>query len=182
MLDEEEVLQRIEDIQEFTSKLNDHIETTFRIDNKTLKQWKSELKIKFPEDINFHTIIELSKDIAKKFQIASYYRDRQTVYSNVLEQTKTEKYNKAYQTAQDSSRKDFGKNLAADSCKIAASIEIQDLENVINTQRVVKEFWIKTCDTLSEMRKHVEIISYALSADSRIQRDVVVTNYKGESR
>jgi hypothetical protein len=177
MVDEEEVQKRIEEVKEFTDRVNEHIENTFIIDGKTLKEWKTALKVTFPEDINFHTVIELSKTIAKKFQIASYYRDRQMVYSNVLEQTKTEKYNKAYQVAQDTSRKEYGKNLAADSCKIAASIEIQDLENVINAQKVIKEFWIKSCDTLTELRKHIEIISYALSADSRIQRDLVVTNY-----
>lgn len=177
-VNEQEITTRIEEIKEFTDKINQHIESTFIIDGKTLKEWKRDLKVKFPEDINFHTIVELAKDIAKKFQVASYYRDRQTVYSNVLEQNKTEKYNRAYQWAQEKSRAEFGKNLAADSCKIAASIEIQDLENVINAQRVVKEFWVKSCDTLTEMRKLTELIGYALSADSRIQRDVVITNHR----
>jgi hypothetical protein len=178
MIDEKEIEDRLNEVKEFLEKINEHVENTFLIEGKTLKKWKKEMKITFPEDINFMTLMELSKDIAKKFQIAAYHRDRQTVYSNVLEQTKVEKYNKAYQEAQNLSRQQYGKNLAADSCKIAALFEIQDLENVINAQRIIKEFWAKTCETLTEMRKHVEIIGYSLSADSRIQRDFVVNNYK----
>jgi hypothetical protein len=176
MLDEKEFEERLTETKEFLDKVNEHIEKTFLIDGKTLREWRREMKVKFPKDINFISVMELSKEIANKFQIAAFHRDKQTVYSNVLEQTKIEKYNKAYQQAQEASRKEYGKNLAAESCKTAALFEIQDLENVINAQRVIKEFWAKTCDTLVELRKHAEILGRSLSGDSYIQKDFVVKN------
>ena len=64
--------------------------------------------------------------------------------------------------------------LAAESCKVAATLAVGDLENAISNQKVIHSFWVKTCDTLTEMRKLLELVGYALAGDARVQRDIVI--------
>jgi hypothetical protein len=125
-------------------------------------------------------IVDLASQIFKLYQTASYFRDKQTIQMAVLEQTKSDKYNTAYNTARTENEIKFGKPLAADSCKVAATLEVKELEGAIANQKVVRDFWKKTCDTLSELRKLVELMGYALSSDSRVNKDMVVKNYGGE--
>jgi hypothetical protein len=92
----------------------------------------------------------------------------------ILEQAKFEKYHTAYQAARSRTEKEFGKPLAAESCKVEATLATKHLEDAIANQKVIKDFWNKTCETLTELRKLVEVMGYALSGDAKVSRDFVV--------
>ena len=95
----------------------------------------------------------------------------------VLDQTRQEEYNKAYQEARDKNAELHGKPLAAESCKVAASLATKKLDESVNIQRVICNFWDGICKTLVEVRKLCEAMSISLSGDAKIQRDFIV---KGE--
>jgi hypothetical protein len=109
-----------------------------------------------------------------KYQRAAFFRDSQQVNLAIMEQNKAEKYHTEFQHIRIKHQEQFGKPLAAESCKSAALLAIKDIESAIGNQKVIHTFWVKTCDTLTEMRKLIELCGYALSGDSRVQRDFVV--------
>lgn len=164
---------------EFLDELSDYIDGHFSLpgEDKTkfnLKQWKDFFRIEIPEEITFPILISLSGEVARKYQQASYFRDKQQIQLAILEQSRSDKYNLAYnQTRRDSEEK-FKKPLAAESCKIAAILAVNELDEALKNQRVIKDFWDGTCKTLTEVRKILETIGFALSGDARIQREYVV--------
>jgi len=175
----DKIAKRLKNTQEFLDALGSHLDKNFGLigesgRRKTIKEWKKFFHIKIPDEINFMTIVDLASDIFDKYQTASYYRDKQIIQMSILEQSKTDKYNSAYQNARKQNEIKFGKPLAADSCKIAASLEIKDIEDAIQNQAVVKDFWVKTCQTLTELRKLLECMARALSGDAYVHKDFIV--------
>jgi len=179
MSDISKITERLEGTQEFLDQLGDHLDKNFRLvdangKRRTIKQWKEFFHIKIPDEVNFMVLVDLASIIFAKYQTASYFRDKQIIQMSILEQTKSDKYNNAYQNARKENEIKFGKPLAADSCKIAASLEVKDIEDAIQNQAVVKDFWVKTCQTLTELRKLLETMGFALSGDARINKDFVI--------
>lgn len=177
----ENIKQRLDDTKEFLSELNTYLDDNFKIIGRSgngysIDTWREHFVIKIPpsEEITFPVLVNLATEIFKKYQEAAYYRDKQGIQMTVLEQAKFEKYHTAYQTARSKNEKEFGKPLAAESCKVEATLATKHLEDAITNQRVIKDFWNKTCETLTELRKLVEIMSYALSGDAKVSRDFVV--------
>jgi hypothetical protein len=171
--------ERLTSSLEFLTETEKHINEVLKVsgsNNKlfTLAEWKRYFYINIPEDITYQTIIDLGREIAIKYQEASYYRDLSTVTTSIIEQDMTIQYNNAYQAARIENETKFSKPLAADSCKIAATIAIKDIDDPLNVQKVIRDFWVKTCNTLVEVRKQVEILGYALAGDSRTNRDFVI--------
>jgi len=172
------VASSIEGAKEFNADLSEFLDKNLVIEGKTLRQWRKHFHVSFPEDINFSTLIQKSLEICKKHQEAAFYRDKENTQLAILEQAKINKYNSAYNQVRREHQETYGKRLAADSCKAAALLEIKDIEEALSNQKIVSEFWHKTCILLSEVRKHLELIGYALSGDARIQRDFVVKEGK----
>jgi len=171
-------IQKTQDeTQEFLDGLSSFIDEKFLVEGKTLVAWRKYFKIELPkkdEDITFHTIINLSSKIIKLYQEAAYFRDKQTIQLTVLEQSKFDTYHREYQKVRTETEAKYQKPLAAESCKVHATLATMELEAALSTQKTVRDFWTKTCDTLTEMRKLVELMSFALSSDARAQRELVV--------
>jgi len=179
-VDTEQIKKTLDDSKEFLDGLSKFIDENFLIEGKTLVAWRKHFKVELPkkdEDITFHTLISISKDIIEKYQQAAYFRDKQTIQLTILEQSKFDTYHKEYQKVRTETEAKFNKPLAAESCKVHATLATMELEAALSTQKVVRDFWAKTCDTLTETRKLVEIIGFALAGDAKAQRDFVV---KGE--
>jgi hypothetical protein len=179
--DTENIKGRLEDTKEFLAELNSYLDENFKIIGNSGKGysidvWRKQFIVNIPpaDEITFPTLVALSAEIFKKYQQAAYYRDKQGVQMTVLEQAKFEKYHTAYQSARNRTEKEFGKPLAAESCKVEATLATKHLEDAIANQKVIKDFWNKTCETLTELRKLIEIMGYALSGDAKVGRDFVV--------
>lgn len=170
----DKLAERLDAVQEFSASFQEFIGKNFLIEGRTMESWKKHFHIDIPADINFQTVIRLSSELFTKYQRAAYYRDKQVVQLSILEQVRADRYHTAYATARQDHEKKHGKTLAADSCKVAASLAVQDIENAITNQRVIKDFWVKTADVLTELRKLVETLGYALSGEARIHRDMVI--------
>ena len=163
--------EQLKETQEFCGAVEEYLNENFLIEGKTMIAWKKYFKVNIPEEINFHTIVILAQEIWLKYQQAAAYRDSQQVQLAIMEQTKADKYNSEYNSVRAQTQRDTGKPLAAESCKIHATLAVKDLDAAIANQRVVHTFWVKTCDTLTEMRKLLEVISYAISGDAKVNRD-----------
>jgi hypothetical protein len=179
--DTENIKERLKDTEEFLYDLNVYLNDNFRIIGKSgngysIDTWREHFIVKIPppEEINFATLISLASEIFKKYQEAAYYRDKQGVQMTVLEQAKFEKYHDAYHEARARTEKEFGKPLAAESCRVEATLATKHLEDAIANQKVVKDFWNKTCDTLTELRKLVEVLGFALSGEAKVSREFIV--------
>lgn len=175
----ESIKKKLKTSQDFLSEVDTYISTEFKIPGKsgnrhTIKEWKEYFLIEIPKEIVFQTLVDLFAEIGEKYQRAAYFRDIHNVTMAVLEENKVDQYNSAYQEARTINEEKFGKPLAAESCKIAATIVIKSLEGPAGNQKVIRDFWIKTCDTLIEMRKLVEGMGYALSGDAKMNRDFIV--------
>lgn len=157
----------------FNRELSKFLHTNFIVNDKTITEWKRYFYIELPEEITFPVLIKKSTEVTKKYQEATFFREKQTVQLCILEQARDNKYNNAYNIVREEHQREFGKNLAADSCKAAATLVVKDIEDAISNQKVVADFWAKTCSTLIETRKHLELIGYALSAEIRAGRDFV---------
>jgi hypothetical protein len=170
----DKIAKRLTETQDFCFQVSDHLKEGFLIEGKTMTAWKKYFRIEIPEEINFSTLVSLAQEIMTKYQRAAFFRDSQQVTLTIMEQGKAEKYHEEFQYARTSHQQEFGKPLAAESCKVAATLAVKDLESAISNQKVVHTFWVKTCDTLTEMRKLIELCGYALSGDARVQKDFVV--------
>lgn len=175
----EEIAASVEEAHQFNRELGEFLYKNFVINDRTIPAWKRHFHVEIPEEINFSLLIKKGAEVARKYQEATFFRERQMVQLAILEQTKTNKYHTAYNTAREAHQEKFGKNLAADSCKVVASLAIKDIEEAIANQKVVSDFWNKTCASLIEMRKHLELMGHALSAEARAGRDFV---YKSEEK
>lgn len=174
----EEINQKLLEAQEFLIELEKHIDKNLYIDGRTLPQWKRYFEIDIPDDVNPAVLIRLSAEIFKKYQVAANYRDRENIQMTILEQSKFERYHEAYINAQEQNKKQYGKPLAADSCKAVATVATLQIETIILNKKVIKDFWSKMCETLVELRKLLELMGYAITADSKAQRDLVFMRNK----
>lgn len=164
--------KKLENTQEFCGAVESHLKTNFLIEGKTMTAWKTYFKIDIPDNIDLHAIVLMASEIWDKYQRAAHYRDSQQVQLAIMEQSKSDKYNTQYNSIRAATQEETGKPLAAESCKIHATLAVKDLDAAISNQKVIHTFWVKTCDTLTEMRKLLEIIGYAVGADIKTQRDI----------
>ena len=167
----ETIAKQFNNAQEFNSKLNEYLNANLRFGDKSPKEWKQHFFIKIPEQIEFHNLVELASEIFIKYQQAAALRDKENMQLTLLEQSVKDKYNTAYQKARTDHEQKFNKGLAARSCEIAADLAVKDLEDAISDQKVARDFWKATCDTLTELRKLLEMMGYALSNDVKVSRD-----------
>jgi hypothetical protein len=174
MSDLDSLKKRQKEISEFLQGVKTHLNNNFEIEGKTILEWRKFFTIEIPEEVTFAVLVELSKEIAYKYQRAAYFRDNEMVQSAFIDQSKFEKYYETYNDVRVSTQQKTGKPLAAESCKVAAILATKNFESGMTQQKAIKDFWIKTCDVLTEMRKLVELMGYALSSDARVQRDFVV--------
>lgn len=174
MNDLSSIVEQQEEAKEFIDSVKNHLDENFKIEGKTILEWRMFFTVDIPDEINFSTVIELSKEIAYKYQRAAYFRDNEIVQSSFVEQGKFIKYYEAYNDVRTETQQKTGKPLAAESCKVAATIATKKMELAIARQKAIKDFWVRTCDVLTEMRKLIELMGYALSGDARTQRDFVV--------
>lgn len=172
------LLQKMKDTQEFCAGVERYVKDNFQVEGKSMLAWKQYFHVKIPDEINFPTMIILVQEIWEKYQRAAFFRDAQQVQLAIMEQAKSDRYNTEYNFARTSTQNETGKPLAAESCKIAAILAVKDLEAAISNQKVIHNFWVKTCDTLTELRKLLELASFALSGDAKIQRDMIIRNDK----
>jgi len=175
----DKITSRLKDTQEFLDSLGEHLDKNFRLvgtngKRHTVEQWKKYFHIEIPTEINFMTLVDLASQIFEKYQKAAFFRDKQVIQMSILEQSKSDKYNMAYQAARKETLNQFGKMLAADSCKVAANLEVKDIEDAIQNQSVTKEFWVRTCQTLTELRKLIELMCRALGSDAYMQKDIII--------
>jgi len=170
----EEIARKLQGTQEFCDAVAVHLKTNFFVEGKTMEHWKKYFKVDIPDNIAFENIIGLSQEIWMKYQRAAYFRDSQQVQLAIMEQSKSDRYNTTYNDIRSDTQEKTGRPLAAESCKIAATLAVKDLDGAISNQKVIHNFWVKTCDTLVELRKLLELMGYALSGDARIQRDMVI--------
>lgn len=173
-MDTEEITQDIQESQEFNNSLREFLASNFLVDGKTMTEWKRHFFVSVPEEVSFPIIIRLTQEIARKYQEAARYRDEHAVQLTILDQTRIDRFNTAYNDARSSHQTEHGRPLAADSCRAAASVVVRDIESAISQQKVIKDFWNDTCKTLVELRKHVETMGRALAGDSFTQRDVII--------
>jgi len=176
----EGMISQFRSAQEFNAALNDYLNDNLKFGDKSPKEWKKYFRVKIPDEITFPVLIKLAAEIFEKYQIAAMLRDKETIQLTIIEQSRIDKYNMAYQQAQDESRQKFKKNLAAKSCEIAADLATKDIEDAISHQKIAKDFWKGTCDTLTELRKLLESMGYALSNDVRVNRDFNIRGEKGK--
>jgi len=179
MSDISKIVKKLNDTSEFLEKLGVYLDENFKIAGLTgegysIEEWKIHFLVKIPDEVTFPVLVKLAAEVFEKYQRAAYFRDKQTIQMSIMEQTKSEKFNGAYQNARHENEQKFGKPLAAESCKIAATLATKELDDAISNQKVVRDFWNKTCDTLTELRKLLELMGYALSGDARINRDFIV--------
>ena len=174
----EKIAKQFNDAQEFNIQLKEYLNSYLMLGTKTPKEWRRYFTIKLPEhasEITFQAIIDASAEIFTKYQQAASLRDRETIQLTILEQSRIDKYNVAYQQARDDHEGKFKKGLSAKSCEVTASLAIKDIEDAISNQRLTREFWKSTCDMLTELRKLLEMIGYALSNDVKVNRDFNIT-------
>jgi len=174
----EKIRKQLKNTQEFNTELSKHLADNFLIENKTLIAWKAYFKIEIPENITFSSVVSMAGDIMKLYQVATGYRDKNSIQIAILEQTKFEKYHETYQNVRTDHERAHGKALAAKSCEVAAVLATKDMQSAIGNQNVVKDFWKGICNGLTEMRKLLEIVGYALGAESRVQKDFNVYESK----
>lgn len=174
-----EIKKHHEDTSQYIEELNKYIGSHFLINDSTVLEWKKFFEVKIPDEVTFPVLIELSREIAYKFQRASYFRDISMIGMAVTEQSRFNKYHETYNDVRVETQRETGKPLAAESCKVAAIMATKAIEGTLSEQKVIKDFWVKMCDSLTEIRKLVELMGYALSSDARVQRDFVV---RGDGR
>jgi len=172
MKDVEIIAKKFNNAQEFNNQLSSYLTENLKFGDKTPKEWKQYFFIKIPSEISLASIVDLSAEIFSKYQQAAVYRDKETMQLTIMEQAKVDKYHAAYQDERKEHEQKFNKTLAAKSCEVAAQLKIKELEDAISNQKVARDFWKATCDTLTELRKHIETMNWALAADARLNKDI----------
>ena len=174
-MEDEKIVSDLEAACKAIGSLEAHLDSTFKIDGKTRKEWRVKLHVAFPEtEMTFADVIRLGSKIANNYQVAAHYRDKQTLTIDALGRAKQDKYNESYQEILDTYVAKTGKALAQKSCEVKASVSVKDIDGAISTLKVTRDFWQKTCDTLHEARRTLEIISRAMAGESMVGRDFVV--------
>lgn len=167
----ETISKQFNNAQDFNQKLSTYLDANLKFGDRSPKEWKQYFFVRLPERIEFENIVEIASELFNKYQQASALRDKETMQLTLIEQSRIDKFHTAWQSARDEHEKKFNKGLAAKSCEVAANLAVKDLEDAISNQKVAQEFWKKTCDCLTELRKLLEMMGYALSNDARVSRD-----------
>lgn len=166
----ESIAKQFNNAQDFNGQLSSYLNDNLKFGDKSPKEWKQYFFVRLPDNIDFPNLVDIAAEIFDKYQRAASLRDKETMQLTILEQSRIDKYHTAYQGARDEHEKKFNKGLAAKSCEVAANLAVKDLEDAISNQKVAKDFWKTTCDCLTELRKLLEMMGYALSNDARVDR------------
>jgi hypothetical protein len=168
------IQEELSEALEMLEELDKHLDKNFMFEGKTRRQWRRELLIEIPEDPTFRDIVRLSAKLATNYQLAAFHRDNQTLTIDVLSRTRDKVFEREYQRILDEYMQETGKRLAAESCRMKACVQVEELDSAINAKKILKEFWAKTCEELGKTRKSLETIAMALGSESKIQREFVV--------
>ena len=174
MKDIEAITEQFNNAQSFNDNLSGYLNDNLKFGDKSPREWKKHFFVKLPSHIEFNNLVEIASEIFTKYQQASAMRDKENMQLTILEQSIKDKHNAAYQHARDEHEKKFKKGLSAKSCEVAADLAVKDLEDAISNQKVARDFWKSTCDTLTELRKLLEMMGYALSNDARVSKGFTV--------
>jgi hypothetical protein len=173
-MNHEETKAKMREAQELRETVAKYANENVLFEGRTLSQWRRDFWVKIPEDITFPVVAKTAALLAAKYQHAAFYRDTQNISLTILEQTQKDKYNQVYHSVRTEHFKETGKVLGVDSCKVAAQLAVKDVEDAISNQKIIKDFWTKTCETLTETRKLLESAGRALAGDSYLSRDLVI--------
>ena len=144
------------------------IQNQYTIADRTLSQWEQHFRISFPENPDVSQCRQLAAKCAALFHEASFYYAVAEAMVEALYTGHSRKFSDLYATKVAELKAQGAKLPSADTIKEMVNSMTADSASALNNAKMQKNFWKRILDSLSEVRKNIEIATWNNSTEQKM--------------
>lgn len=144
------------------------IRNQYTIAGKTLQEWERHFRIKFPENPDVSQCRQLAAQCANFYHEASFYYAVAEAMVEALTSGHSKKFSDLYATKVAELKAQGGKLPSADTIKEMVNSLTSDSATALNNAKMQKNFWRRILESLSEVRKNIEIATWNNSTEQKM--------------
>jgi hypothetical protein len=164
----EELFSSVVEGKAIADIFGDCIRNQYMIAGKSIGAWEVHFKIKFPENPDVSQCRELASKCASLFHEASFYYAVSEAMVEALTSGHTKKFSDLYSAKVADLKRTGAKLPSADTIKEIINALTSDTATALNNAKMQMKFWKRILESLSEVRKNVEIATWSNSTEQKM--------------
>lgn len=136
-----EFIDKVKDSKETFNRVNEKFYTQYKIDGRTMPQWREHFHIKIDKDAHPSLCKELLAKLSELHQEASFYYARACALEKAYGSEREKAYREAYRETTNQRTGKDGRAPASTTIQTIANNEVQEYDDVIYNSQIVKDFW-----------------------------------------
>lgn len=146
----------------------DCIRNQYTVAGKSLSEWERHFRIQFPENPDVAQCRHLAAKCATLFHEASFYYAVAEAMVEALASGHAKKFSDLYATRVAQLRREGSKLPSSDTIKEMVNALVNDSATALNNAKMQKNFWKRILESLSEVRKNIEIATWNNSTEQKM--------------
>lgn len=134
-------IEKVKDSKETFNRVNEKFYTQYKIDGKTMPEWREHFYVKVEKDAHPSRCKALLAELSEKHQEASFYYSRAGALEKAYGSEREKAYRERYRETTDARTGKDGKAPASTTLQTIASNAVQEYDDVIYNAQIVKDFW-----------------------------------------
>jgi len=157
----EELMKRTIDGKHVSEMFGEAINKQYLINGKSMQAWKMQFSLRIPENPDPAQCKRLASQLAALFHEATFYFSLAEAQLDALQSGEFHEFTATFQQmVTDYQIKHPGKSLPAQkTLETLAHGRMLDVKGAINNTKISKNFWKRILESLTEVRKNLEIAS-----------------------
>ena len=145
----------------------DAFERQYSIYGKSPKEWRKHFRIEIPESPDVAQCKVIAAKIAALIQEAMFYYAAAEAQVDAINSGMSKEYNGAFNALVTEYKADGRSLPAAKTLEMMAQNKVIDLNGASENAKIIKNFWKRIIEGLTEVRKNLELATWNNSTQSR---------------
>ena len=164
----EELYSDIIEGKAIAEMFGDSMRNQYTVGGKSLEQWQKHFSLKIPENPDVSQCREAASKCANLYHEASYYYAVAEAMVDAINSGHSRKFSDLYAGKVQELKAQGGKLPSADTIKEMINSMTSDSAGALNNAKIQKNFWKRILESLSEIRKHIEIATWNNSTEQKM--------------
>jgi hypothetical protein len=164
----EELFSTVVEGKAIADIFGDCIRNQYMIGGKSIGAWEAHFSIKFPENPDVSQCRTLASKCALLFHEASFYYAVSEAMVEALTSGHTKKFSDLYSAKVADLKRSGAKLPSADTIKEIINAMTSDTASALNNAKMQMKFWKRILESLSEVRKNIEIATWSNSTEQKM--------------
>jgi len=147
---------------------SDSMRNQYTVAGKTLEQWQQHFAIKSPENPDVSQCRVMASKCANFYHEASFYYAVSEAMVEAINSGHSRKFSDLYAGKVQELKAQGAKLPSADTIKEMINSLTGDSAGALNNAKIQKNFWKRILESLSEIRKHIEIATWNNSTEQKM--------------